>query len=564
MDFKMVKISDETNINRIEHKSKKNMALGAIIGYLAILVSIVHGVVLTPIVTMYVGIDNYGLYGIATTIIALFLLDLGLGTVTETYLSKLRAAGDKDSVQRFLSTIFKIYLVLTAICLIIVGVIYFLSPYLYKSSYSQEQISMLQNLILIVGGYALVSFPTNTFSSVITVYEKFGFNKTADLVQKLIYLGLTIAAVKLNWGLIGVTAVNAGSGIVAIIMRYLYMRLYLGVKLDLRLKFKGTRSELKSILVFSAWGIVIALLTRLVFNITPSILGMVSSSDQVTKFMYVNTIEGYVYMFGAMTATFFMAKVARVESTGTPEEKREKLLALAKKVGKLQFVVIALIIFGFATVGREFISFWLKDILVESPDFSSIYWCILAVVAYEIVHIPELPIYNAMLTEGHIKPLAINTIIKATINVGLSFVLSSYYGANGACLAIAIARVADLILNNFAYRKYLGINLGEFFSFVYIKGAIVIAISFGIGLLTHFFMPIDNLPLKFTINGVIFVVIFSLSVLYILFSKEERKYYINQILILLHIRKDVSTEKPKEETTEESEKKEEIKSGEEN
>lgn len=532
-----LKISDETNIERIEHKSKKNMAIGTIVGYISILVSVIHGLVLTPLIITSVGVDNYGLYGIATTLTALFLMDFGLNTTTETYLAKLRASGNKDKVQRFLATIFRIYLLLAILFVIIITSLYFLSPIIYRSSYTPDQIKTLQLLIIIVGGYSLVCFPTNTFSSVITTYEKFGYNKFADLIQKLIYFGLTITCIKLNWGITGITAVNAGSGIVAIIMRFFFMRYYLGIKLDPRLKMEASKGEIKSILMFSAWGLIIAILTRLVFNITPSILGMVSSSDQVSMFMLVNTIEGYVYMFGAMTGTFFMAKVARIESTGTPEEKRDKLQALAAKIGKLQFFVIALIIFGFATVGQEFVDFWLVDTLVEYPEFKNIYWCILAICAYELVRIPELPIYNAMLTEGHIKPLAIITIIKATVNVGLSFVLSSFYGAIGACAAIATARIIDVTLNNFAYHKYLGISIRKFFKDVYIRGLITVIISFGIGLACHFFMPIDDIIRKFVANGAIFVLVYFICTLFITFTKNERHYYINIVFEILHIKK---------------------------
>ena len=532
-----LKISDETNIDRIEHKSKKNMAIGTIVGYLSILVSVVHGLVLTPMIITSVGVDNYGLYGIATTLTALFLMDFGLNTTTETYLAKLRASGNRDKVQRFLATIFRIYMLLALLFVIIITSLYFLSPIIYRSSYTPDQIKVLQVLIIIVGGYSLVSFPTNTFSSVITTYEKFGYNKFTDLVQKVIYFSLTIVCIKLDWGIVGITAVNAGSGIVAIIMRFFFMRYYLGVRLNPTLKMDASRQEIKSILMFSAWGLIIAVLTRLVFNITPSILGMVSSSDQVSMFMLVNTIEGYVYMFGAMTGTFFMAKVARLESTGTREEKIKKLQALAAKIGKLQFFVIALIIFGFATVGQEFIAFWLRDTLPDYPYFANIYWCILAICAYEVVRIPELPIYNAMLTEGHIKPLAIITIIKATVNIGLSFVLSSYYGAVGASIAIAVSRIIDVTLNNFVYRKYLGISASRFFKDVYIRGSITVIISFGVGLLCHFIMPIDNVVIKFVVNGSIFVILYLICTLFITFNKDERHYYVNVIFEILHIKK---------------------------
>ena len=537
-----LKISDETNIERIEHKSKKNMAIGTIVGYLSILISIVHGLVLTPMIMEAVGVERYGLFGIATTIITLFLVDFGLTTTTETYSAKLRAAGDKEGVQRFLATVFKMYLTLNILMLIIIAVLYFIAPYMYAHSYPDpNDIKTLQTLLLIVGGYTLVSFPTSTFSGMITTYEKFGFNKFADLIQKAIYFVGTFLVIKSGLNetdkLIYVTVINISSFVTAIVIRYFYMRFYLGIKLDLRLNV--SKSDLKSIFVFSAWGLIIAIGNRLVFNITPSILGIVSVGDQVSMFMLVNTIEGYVFMFGAMTGTFFMAKVARVEASGTVEEKRAKLLALTQKIGKLQFVVIGLILFGFAAVGQEFIQFWLSEQLATNPDFINIYWGILAICAYELVRIPELPFYNAMLTEGHIRPLAINTLIKATINISSSFILSYYFGAMGACISIATSRIIDLVLNNFAYKKYLGVSLSKFFSFIYIRGGITVAISFGVALLCHFFMPISNIIGKFMVDGIIFVLLYIICTLFITFTKDERHYYLNIIFEILHIKKRV-------------------------
>ena len=69
-------ISDETNVERIEHKSKKNIAIGTVLGYVAILISVAYGLFLTPIIIQHVGQDNYGIYGLSTSVINLFLMDL--------------------------------------------------------------------------------------------------------------------------------------------------------------------------------------------------------------------------------------------------------------------------------------------------------------------------------------------------------------------------------------------------------------------------------------------------------------------------------------------------------
>lgn len=528
----MISISDETNKEKIEHKSKKNMALGTIFGYLSILVAVASGLILTPWIIDNIGKAEYGLYGLATSVISLFLIDFGLTTTTNTYLAKLRAAGDKQGVQRFLAAIFKIYLTLDVIFVVIIAALYFAAPYIYQKSYDANQIKTLQCLLLIVGGFSLVSFPSTTFTGVISTYEKFSFNKLTDLIQKLVYFGLTVTAIKLNWGVIGITAVNVASGLLAIIIRFVYMLTYLNVKLDLRLKV--TKDELKQIFIFSSWSLVYAICSRLIFNVTPSILGIVSNSDAVALFTVVTTVEGYIYTFGSMTSTFFLAKVARTDSEGTEEEKRERLQALAAKVGKLQFTVITLIVVGFICVGQEFINIWFNG----DQSFAVVYWCIVALCAYEVVSIPQIVFNSALLTHGFIKQLAINTIIKATVNLGLSFWLSSQYGALGASLAIMVARIVSLIADNIVYKKCLKVSLLRFFKHIYIRGGITILITMGVGLLCHFFMPLnDHLKIKFVVDGFIVVFVYLICTLLITFTKEERKYNLGVVFELLHIKK---------------------------
>ena len=134
----------------------------------------------------------------------------------------------------------------------------------------------------------------------------------------------------------------------------------------------------------------------------------------------------------------------------------------------------------------------------------------------------------------------------------LSFSLSAGLGAIGACIAIAAARIIDLILNNIAYKKYLKISLFQYYKTVYLRSSLTVLISFGTGLLCHFFMPIENLIIKFLVDGVIFVVLYIVCTLFITFSKKERDYYIDTLLTMMHIRGTKPVSIPRVETVEET------------
>ena len=576
-------ISDETNVEKIEHKSKKNMALGTIFGYIAIFVSFLYGFFLTPEIINFVGDKEYGIYGLATTLITMFIVDFGLNTAVNTYLAKLRAANDKEGVERFLSSLFKMYMTLDVLFIVIIAALYFSAPYVFANTYGNpvtfertQHIKILQYAIVIVGCYSCISLPSSCFTSVIQTYEKFSMVKIFDLIQKLAYLALSILAIQLKWtlngsGILVIVLINVVSAVFAIILRYVYMLGYLNVHLDLRKKI--TKEEKTGVFKFSAWGFVMMLCARLAFNITPMILGVVSNEEAITVFTLITTLEMYIYMIGEVTGGFFMAKLARTEATGTDEEKLAHLQALSEKVGKIQFVIVGLVFLGFFSVGQEFVLFWMRN-RPNPHNYITVYWCIVAICGYEMIHLPELIFQNAMLTHGQIKPIAIASLAKAIINLSLSFVLSYWFtrqfanqwfgaGAIGASLAIMIARIVDLIVNNFIYKKYLKISLRHFFTTIYIRGLITTIISAGVGFGLHL-LPILNfsIGLKFVVNGVIFVIVYVLCTIFVTFTKEERKYYVGIAFELLHIKKKNKPQLVTQEVKEEPVKIEENKSDE--
>lgn len=540
----MTKISDETNVEKIERKSKKNMLLGTILGYLAIAISVCYGLFLTPEIVDAVGETDYGLYGLTSSIAVLLLMDFGLTNTIYTYLARLRANNDKKGVETFTASIFKLYMMLDVIFVIIIAAVFFISPYIFKAYYVDGApidpfnfdvslpINKLRYLLLIVGGFTLISVPCSCFSAVMSAYEKFGMIKFADIVQKALYLAFSIVAIHMGWGIIGIVLVNVLSGLLAVIIRILYSRFYIGIKLDLRLNV--ARQDLKNILSFSGWGFVVTLCSRLVITIAPTILGVISNSAEVTLFSLVVTIEQYIFMVGEMMSSFFMAKIARNDATGSEEEKREHLQNLAEKIGKLQFVVIALIICGFVSCGQEFVLVWMKG----KGELYNIYWCIVIICSYEVVHIPQLALQNAMYTRGYIKPYAITQIIKALVSLGLSFTLGSYFGAVGVAFGILGAQVVELIATNIVYRKYLKISLRHYFSAIYIRGGITMAISIGVGLLLHFFLHMEyHMFVQFLIIGVIVVITYGLCTIFITFKKDERKYYVSALARVMHLDK---------------------------
>ena len=82
--------------------SSKQIKLGAIIGYVAIVFNIVAGLVYTPWMIDKIGQANYGLYTLATTLITMFIMDFGMSAAVSRFVSLYNAKGDQKGANDFM------------------------------------------------------------------------------------------------------------------------------------------------------------------------------------------------------------------------------------------------------------------------------------------------------------------------------------------------------------------------------------------------------------------------------------------------------------------------------
>ena len=143
--------------------------------------------------------------------------------------------------------------------------------------------------------------------------------------------------------------------------------------------------------------------------------------------------------------------------------------------------------------------------------------------------------------------------------------LHLWYGAGavGASIAVATARVVELIALNVVYKKYLKISITHFYKSIYIRGLITVIISLGVGMALHYVEFLNSMnTVKLLFNGVVFVIVYTICTLFITFTKEERQYYLKAIMRIMHIKprqkkEEKAEEVVVEETTENSEDKKE-------
>ena len=496
--------------------SNKQIKLGAVLSYAAIALNILAGLLYTPWMVQQIGQSQYGLYTLANSLIALFMVDFGLSSAVSRYLSKYRAENNEDKIQSFLGAVYKLYLVIDVAIFAILIVVFFCIDSIYVKL-SPTEIEQFKVVYVISALFAVLNFPFVTLNGILNSYEKFIQQKLADIIYRVLVIGLTVVALLVGYGLYGLVALHAVAGLATTLIKLLCVKKFTSVKVS----FKGINNGIyHEIFSFSVWVTVSSLAQRLVFNITPSILGIVSNVAAIAVFGIVTTIEGYTYIISSAINGMFLPKISQIYAK---TNSTKDLTPLLLKVGKFQFALSGLVLVGFATVGKLFVELWMGSEYIDAY-----YGIILVIIPGMLGN--ALQIANtAFVALNKVKLQAQINMIMGIINVVLSFIFSYYWGVVGASLSIFVSYSFRVVALAVVSYKKLGIDIPIFVKQCYLKMSLPVAMSVFAGFLINMF-SIGGGWLEFVVKGFVISVFYITMMYFVGFSPKERKDLLCAIL----------------------------------
>ncbi len=488
--------------------SSNQIKIGAILSYLSIGINIIAGLVYTPWMVDTIGKSDYGLYTLSNSLITLFLVDLGLSSAVSRYVAKYRAEGRQDKVNNFLGAVYKLYLIIDAVIFIALIIIYFCIDSIYVKL-TPAELGKFKVVYLISASFAVINFPFVTFNGILNSYEEFVHLKLADVIYRILLVALTVITLLLGGRLYGLVVVHAIVGLIIIVYKWIVVK----KRIKLRVNWKYSDFSLyKDIFGFSIWVTISSLAQRLVFNITPSILGAVASSATIAVFGIVTTIEGYTYTITTAINGMFMAKISRIYECGGEQD---ELMPLMLSVGKFQYAINGLIVAGFAVIGKEFINLWIGSTYLDA------YYGILLVIIPGLFFNSMQIANTAMIVRKKVNLQAWVNLGMGIVNIIMSIILSSYLGVIGACISISIAYMLRAMALLFIYKRVLKIDMARFVINCYIRMGIPIIITIVLGYLMNSLFSNAGW-LVFASKGLVIIGIYTAVTLLLGLNSEER------------------------------------------
>jgi len=367
-----------------------------------------------------------------------------------------------------------------------------------------------------------ISFPASVFNSYITSQEKFIFQKLVTLVTVVTSPFVTIPFLILGYGSLAMVIVTT----IISFITYGINIYYCFRKLKMKFIFKNLDlSIFKEIFIFSIFIAINEIVNQINWTADKIIIGHYQGSEEISVYAIGSTFNTMYVTFSSAISGVFVPRINKLVSE-KKEGWNDKLNDLFVKVGRIQFIILLLVLTGFIFFGQYFILLW-----VGEGYENSYYIALLLIVPVTIALIQNVGIEIQRAENKHQFRSIIYSIM-AIINVVLSIFLCKKFGGIGAAAGTTISLlIANGLIMNIYYSKKLNIEIGRFWkSILKFIPALIMPVCFGVVIMLY--IPFNNIGMFI---GLIlaYIVVYGVSFWFLGLNKYEKlliKEPINKIL----------------------------------
>ena len=422
---------------------------GAVLNYMVILLNTIVGLLYTPYMLRMMGQSEYGLYALVASVISyLTILDLGLGNAVIRYTAKFRAEGKQTEQYEMFGMFMVLYLVIGVIALLSGSILYFNVDILFGSTMSAIELDKARIMVAMLIFNVAFTFPMSIFGSIITAYERFVFPRVVNITRIILNTVVMICLLHLGYKAVAMVVVQTVFNVLTLLLNYIYCRRYLKIKMYYK-KFRW--GFLKEVAIYSFWIFLNVVMDRIYWNSGQFVLGAMVGTAAVAVFAVAIQLQHMYMQFSSSISGLFLPKVTSMVAIGNDDNALSDLFI---RTGRIQYIIMALVLSGFIVFGKQFILLWAGTEYEEAYIICLLFFCALLIPLIQNLGITILQARNQMSFRS------ILYIIIAFIALGAQILLAGEYGGVGCAIAIAGALfLGQGIIMNIYYHMKQGLDI---------------------------------------------------------------------------------------------------------
>lgn len=439
--------------------------IGVSLSYLTMAVNIIAGIIYVPLLLSTIGQEEYGLYqliGGMTAYVALF--DFGLSNTVTRFYVRYKQKGDKIGLENMLAVSRAIFWALTALCICIMLALYFNLQAIFPRL-QPEQLESGRIMFILLTISFCATIPTYVYTAVSNAEEKFFFLRGISFVSALLQPVCVILAVMEHPSAVSVTAVHTVLNVLLCIVKILYVKFNLKTKF----KFHGWDSKLiKSLFSFSIFVFINTVINEVNWQVGKTILGIMNGDTALVTVLSIGLQLGsYYMMFSTSINSVFYTEINK---SVISDPTMTKTNAIFLRVGRVQALIMGLILSGFIIFGQEFVDIWAG---VENSDS---FYIALALMVVLFVPMTENSCISILEAKNLHKWRSLTYLVLSVVNVGLSVALVGPLGAYGVAIGTIVSFfLGNNVIINIIYKKKADIKIEVLFKFL-LKFVAIVAV----------------------------------------------------------------------------------------
>lgn len=435
---------------------------GAILNYVIIGLNTLVGLLYTPFMLRCLGQNEYGLYSLVASVIAyLTILDFGFGNAIIRYTAKFRAEGKAQEQWEMFGMFVIVYSVIGLIALCGGMALYFNVDNLFDHTMSGADLSIAQTMMLLLTVNLAFTFPLSIFGSIISAYENFVFQRVVNIIRILLTTGVMIALLSIGFKAIALVVVQTVFNLLTLLLNYLYAKHKLKIKIVFH---KFNFAFLKEIATYSFWIFLNAIMDKIYWGTGQFVLGSISGTIAVAIFSVAILLQQMYMTFSSSISSVLLPKITMMVSHNRSAKEISELFITT---GRIQYLILALILSGFIVFGQSFINLW------AGQDYSYAY--IITLIFFVSLLIPLIQNTGIVILQARnqMKFRSLLYLGISAVSLVFQILLTKKYGILGCSIAIGGALILGQgLIMNIYYAKKQSIAIVTFWRKI-IKASIV-------------------------------------------------------------------------------------------
>ncbi len=425
------------------------LKMGVVLTYFSNALSILISLLYTPIMLDILGQGEYGVYTLANSVVAnLGILSFGFGSAYIRFYSKYKVAKDTDGIATLNGMFLTVFSVIALIAFVCGSVLTANIEHLFNDGLTSSEIAMTRVLMRILVVNIAISFPASVFTSYITANEKYIFLKAVNMIKTVFSPLLNLPLLLLGYGSIGMVSVTLAVNLIADIINVCFCL----KKLGMRFAFKGMKFHLlKEIWIFSAFIFLNIITDQINWNVDKFVLGMYRNSTAVAIYGVAAHLNTYYISLSHSVSSVFIPRVNKMVASN---DSNQALTKLFTRVGRIQFMILSLILFVYLFFGDYFIQMWAGKEYSEAFFVGAILLCSVTIDCIQTLGIEIQRAKNLH------KFRSVTCLCIAIANIFVTIPLSIRLGPTGAAIGTALTLLlGNGLLMNIYYHKKVGIDI---------------------------------------------------------------------------------------------------------